>query len=67
MLSYQHSTLSGGVLIVESMNPRGCMRGVLIVPRGYKIYLRCGYCFKLCRYTRHIIHTILVVFLSLGP
>ena len=30
----------GGALIVESMNPHGCIKGVLFVPRGYKIYIR---------------------------
>ena len=33
----------GGALNVACMDPRGCTKGVLIVPRGYKIYIRYGY------------------------
>jgi hypothetical protein len=32
MLIYQHSTLSGGVLIAKSTDPHGCIKGVLSVP-----------------------------------
>ena len=59
---------SGGALIVKSMDPRGCTQGVSIVPRGCNVYIRYGYhLFQLCKYTRHIIHINLVVFLPQGP
>ena len=58
----------GGALIVKSMNSCGCTKGVLIVPRGYQIYIRYG-CFhsSFCKNTRQIIHILLVVFLYLSP
>ena len=34
---------SGGALIVKSVDSRGCTKGILIVPGGYKIYIRYGY------------------------
>ena len=31
------------ILNVAFTNPCGCRKGVLFVPRGYKLYIRCGY------------------------
>ena len=33
----------GGALIVKCMDPCGSIKGVLVVPRSYKIYMRSGY------------------------
>ena len=42
-LSFKNVFVSEGALIVKSMNSCGCTKWVLIVPRGYKIYIRYGY------------------------
>ena len=64
----QFAKYFGGALIIKSMDPPGCTKGVSIVPRGYKTYIWYEYYYsKLCKYTRHIIHILLVIFLPSGP